>query len=302
MHRGHVPGTRKLAALLAAALLGGPPAVAQPGPPPGGGPGGGGPPGRPGDNAVAVATFSEEHHTISVGGRLRPLARIEHQAGTSGYVTAIRVRLGQAVQAGDELLSIRRKDDVLDLYKPAAVSSRAAGRVSEILVQVQDEVNASTPVAVIVDTSGYRLEAKISDKDAFHVEVGQPVQALSAGGARLSGTLVSRSAEPDYDTGLYALSFEFPNSQRTDIGEFVLVELPIDTARGVFVPRDAVVRRYGRYILWLVDEGGLLKPREVTLGAVYGEKVLLQSGLKVGERYLRRLTGRETEGAQAPRG
>jgi len=250
---------------------------------------------------VAVASLSEQHHTISVGGRLRPRSRIEHQAGTSGYVASIRVRAGQAVQAGEELLSIRRKDDVMDLYKPAGVTARTSGRVSEVLVQVHDEVTATTPVAVILDTSGYRLEASISDKDAFRVQVGQPIRARTVGGAQLAGTLVSRSQEPDYDTGLYALDFEFPDSQRTGIGEFVLVELPIDTARGVFVPRDAVVRRYGRYVLWAVNDKNLLEPREVTLGQVYGELVLLESGLSPGQRYLSRLTGRETEGAPAPR-
>jgi multidrug efflux pump subunit AcrA (membrane-fusion protein) len=107
-----------------------------------------------------------------------------------------------------------------------------------------------------------------------------------------------RSQEPDYQTGLFSLTFHFPNTQRTHIGEFVMVELPIDRTRGLFVRRDLVVRRYGKYFLWIVDENQQLEAREVKLGEIFGDLVEIQEGLREGERYLTRLTGREKEGAQ----
>jgi multidrug efflux pump subunit AcrA (membrane-fusion protein) len=203
------------------------------------------------------------------------------------------------VEAGEELLSVKRKDDVMELYKPVPLTARISGRVSEVLVQLETEVNAGEAAVVILGTQGYLLEAYVSDKDAFRIDVGQAVTGRTAGGAAITGFLISRSQEPDYSTGLFELTFQFPNSQRVSIGEFVMIALPIDRIRGLFVPRDAVVRRYGKFYLWGVNESQVLEAREVTLGAVFGDLVLIREGLEPGQRYLRRLTGREREGAPA---
>ena len=265
----------------------------------GGAPGTGTSSGQAGESdrsPVAVAQISQQSHTITVGGRLEPQSRIVHKISSSGYIQSVSVREGQLVQAGEELLSIKRKDDVMDLYKPVPLTARINGRVSEVLVQVEAEVNAGDPAVVILGTEGYVLKANVSDKDAFRIDIGQPVSGLTAGGTTISGVLLSRSQEPDYSTGLFELTFQFPNSQRVDVGEFVLIDLPLDRVRGLFVPRDAVVRRYGKFFLWMVNDSQVLEAREVTLGPVFGDLVLIDNGLQPGERYLRRLTGREREG------
>lgn len=246
---------------------------------------------------IAVAQVSQQSHTITVGGRLEPQTRIVHKTSSSGYIQSVRVREGQLVQPGEELLSIKRKDDVMDLYKPVPVTARIAGRVSEVLVRVEAEVNAGEPAVVVLGTEGYVLEANVSDKDAFRIDIGRPVSGLTAGGTTISGALLSRSQEPDYSTGLFELTFQFSNSQRVSIGEFVLIDLPVDRVSGLFVPRDVVVRRYGKFFLWIVNESQALESREVSLGPVFGDLVLISNGLQPGERYMRRLTGREREGA-----
>ncbi len=247
---------------------------------------------------VATAEVSVQYHCISVGGRLEPRTKVVHQVPSAGYVVSVEVSEGDRVEPGSLLLSIGRKDDVANLYKPLAVTARVEGWVSEILVQVQDEVGQGDPAVVILGREGYVLAAGVSDKDAFKVDVGQQVAALTSGGAMITGVLHYRSQEPDYQTGLFSLTFHFPSSQRTHIGEFVMVELPVDRTRGLFVRRDLVVRRYGRYFLWIVDDNQELKAREVELGDTFGELVEITSGLSEGERYLTRLTGREREGAK----
>jgi len=277
-------------------------APAQQGGSPGGGrPGGGQRPagasgGVPGESPIAEARISEQSHSITVGGRLEPQSRIEHKIPSAGYVQIISVREGQSVVAGAELLTVKRKDDVLELYKPVPLNARIDGRVSEILVQPEAEVAAGEAAVVIIGTSGYRLKANVSDKDAFRIDVGQRINGRTTDGGVIRGFLLSRSQEPDYSTGLFELTFEFPNNQAASIGEFVLIDLPIDRTRGLFVPREVVVRRYGKYFLWIVNDSRALEAREVVLGPVFGDLVLLREGLAAGERYLNRLTGREREG------
>ncbi len=264
---------------------------------PGGGPPGGGGPGSA--SAIAEARISENAHAITVGGRLEPQTRIVHRIPSGGFVQAIFVQEGQRVSAGDELLRIRRKDDVMELYQPVPLNARIDGRVSEILVQVEGEVSTGDAAIVLLGTSGYILEANISDKDAFRIDIGQAVKGHTADGAEITGVLQNRSQEPDYATGLFQLTFRFPDNPRVGIGEFILIDLPIDQVRGVFIPRDAVVRRYGSFSVWAVSAEQTLTAREVSLGDVFGDEVLIVTGLEPGENFLRQLTGREREGAPA---
>ncbi len=290
-----------LLAVVGAGLLCASLAISQPGPgsrtgpPPGPGGAAGG---QAGDFSlpVAEAHVSEQYHTIAVGGRLQPQSRIVHATTSAGYIQAVRVQVGQTVREGEELFSIRRKDDVMNLYKPVPVVARIGGRVSEVLVKGEEEVSEGEPAVVILGSEGYLLEATVSDKDAFLIDVGQTVSARTPAGTAIRGVLSSRSEEPDYSTGLFTLTFHFPDSQNINIGEFVTVELPVDRTRGLFVPREAVVRRYGSYFLWIVDEEGRLEARKVVLGTTFGDLVLVREGLKNGEHYLVELTGREREG------
>ncbi len=261
---------------------------------PGGRPAGaaeqGGPP-------IAVAEISSQFRTISVGGRLQPISNIAHRITTGGYIKSVDVKEGQWVEAGQELFTIERKDDVLNLYVPAAVTARISGRISKVVIRAEDEVSSGQAAVVIIGTAGYVLEANVSDKDAFKIGIGRWISARTTAGAVIRGILASRSQEPDYATGLFVLTFEFPANQRTHVGEFVIIELPVDQIQGIFVPREVAVRRYGKHFVWVVKEDRTLEAREVQLGATYGDMVQVTEGLNSGERYLTRLSGRERDGS-----
>jgi multidrug efflux pump subunit AcrA (membrane-fusion protein) len=262
----------------------------------GGGGRSGGAPGNNGGSAVAEATVSEESHRITVAGRLEPQGRIVHRVPSAGFIDSISVREGERVTAGQELLRVRRRDDVLGLYQPVPLTARISGLVSVIHVQSEAEAAPSDAAVTILDTAGFRLIAGISDKDAFSIDPGRTVTGVTTDGREIPGRLMSRSQEPDYDTGLFEVIFQFSALPGVRIGEFVTVDLPVERTRGIFVPRDAVVRRYGSYYLWTVGSDDTISSREVELGDTFGDRVLIRSGLEVSERYLARLSGREREG------
>jgi multidrug efflux pump subunit AcrA (membrane-fusion protein) len=244
---------------------------------------------------IAAAELSERSQYVSVAGRLKPQSRITHQATAAGYVRQIAVREGQAVVVGQPLFTIER-NEVGSTFKPVVVESRVRGVVSEVLVALTKEVRTGDAAVVVVATDSYSLEARISDKDAFKVAVGQQVVGRSPDGARFTGVLVSRSQEPDYQTGLFSLTFDFPRAPGASIGTLLILELPTDTKRGVFVNRDIVVRRYGKFFVWIVKADNTLEAREVRVGPVYGTQIQIEGGLAPGERYLTRINGREKNG------
>jgi multidrug efflux pump subunit AcrA (membrane-fusion protein) len=257
-----------------------------------GGPGGG--PGSAMRVQVAQAAVSEQVFTTTVGGRLQPANTVMHLASVNGIVAAVNVREGQRVGVGARLFSIERAD-VSGTYVPAVVTARIAGIVSEVQVQPGHEVKTGAAGVTIIDTNGFSLTASVSDKDAFRIQTGGEITGKTVGGPTLVGTLLWRSAEPDYATGLYSLVFQFPSSPAAYLGQFVAIDIPVARARGIFVPQSVLVRRYGRYYVWTVSEASTLKSRPVETGARYGDYVLIEKGLEIGDRYLTRLSRNERE-------
>jgi len=261
---------------------------------------GGGPPGSArGAGQSLVAEFGVRSRSTLVGGRLEPRSRISHAPPFSGYVREIYVQTGDRVDVGTELYLMER-DEIGRGFRPVVVSARIDGRVSVVDLEVEQLVSQNSTGVTVLNDSEYHLDARISDKDAFHVEVGRIVQAEAANGRRVEGKLVQRSQEPDYESGLFTLRFRFPAGESLSIGSFLLIELPTEQLSGFFVPRAAVERRLGRHFLWVIDEGTEeLQLREVQVGESVGNETQVLDGIERGELFLARLTGREREGAPA---
>ncbi len=252
--------------------------------------------GRPGGSApFAVAETSIGKIYTTVGGRLEPESRIIHKTTQTGLVTEIYVALGERVSEGQPLFSIRQNLPG-NRYLPVVVEARISGTVSELLIDDFEEVNAGIPAVVVVDRERLRLEAVAGDKDAFSIRRGIPVSGRNPEGETFPGSLNSISIEPDYQTGLFTLSFSFSGASGARVGMPLLIDLPVKQVSGIFVGPEAVVRRYGRNSLWIVNSDNTIESRIVETGQVVENRVLIRNGLAEGERYLRRPTGNERNG------
>jgi multidrug efflux pump subunit AcrA (membrane-fusion protein) len=251
---------------------------------------------------ISTARTETRSRMIQVGGRLKPLTSIVHTPSAAGFISELNVKPGDRVAAGSVLFTVDR-NEAGQTFRPVPVSARIDGIVSAVDIELEQQVQSGGAGVTLIGTDGYTLEARISDKDAFNVALGQTVQAHTSADAILTGRLSLRSPEPDYATGLFRLTFNFPASRDAFAGVFVLVDLPAEILRGVFVPGGAIDRRYGRSFIWIVDEStGLVSRREVSVGASLGEETLILEGLEEGVRFLTSLTGREREGAPVPGG
>lgn len=250
-----------------------------------------------GGSVVRTAALETRNAFITVAGRLEPVRRIDHAIGTAGYVTELFVKPGDRVGVGTALLSVAR-DAPGESYRPVVLNSRIAGRVSAIMVAPGEEIRSGAIAVTVVDDSSYRIVVSLSDKDASKVAaMGRPaIVGTSAGGMIFKGTLEFVSIEPDYATGLFQAILSFPAQPAFRPGTVLFVDLAVESVRGIFVPRRLVVRRFGRSVLWVLDEAGHLKTVPVETSQSFGDDVLLAGGIRPGDRYLGVLTGYEKEG------
>ena len=206
---------------------------------------------------VSIARIETRTTSIGVAGRLEPARRIAHTVGIAGFVETIHVSVGEKVAAGQPLVTLSR-DAPGETYRPVVVTSRIAGRVSEIHLTQGAEVRSGAAAVTVIDDSEYRLVAALSDKDAFRVaSMGRvALTARSADGVSLRGSLTGVSAEPDYATGLFSATLRFAVQAGARIGMVLFIDLPVETVRGQFVRQELMVRRFGRSVMWIVDDDG----------------------------------------------
>jgi multidrug efflux pump subunit AcrA (membrane-fusion protein) len=264
------------------------------------GPGGGGGPGAPpggGTGIFAVASPAAAGRTVTVGSRLVPVRKIVHNTSVPGYVDNVMVKVGDRVQRDQPLISLRR-DAVGETFQPLLLQSRLKGVVSEIHVYETEEMKSGAPAVTILDDSSYLLKTSLSDRDAAAIKkLGNiPVIGRTPEGESCRGKIVSISQEPDYSTGLFTLTMEFPWSEGLFPGMVLFVDLAAKAAAGISVEKTALAEKEGKFWMWTLNAENLLTLREVVPGKKDGPMVEIKTGLSAGDRYISRLSGNEREG------
>jgi len=107
------------------------------------------------------------------------------------------------------------------------------------------------------------------------------------------GTVDFLNNEVDPSTGTMEMRAVVPNGSKTMLpGQFVKVQLLLKEQPGaLLVPQQAVGEFQGQQYIYVVGDGNKVEYRNVTTGPNYKELVVIESGVKAGEKVV-------TEGLQ----
>ncbi len=148
----------------------------------------------------------------------------------------------------------------------------------------------------IVDQSELWIRARVPEQDVARVRTDQDAQYRVTGldehrPIRLTGdepgaslVTVSKVVDPVSRTVdvIYALHTEDPALR---VGGLLSVHLPTgEASHGILVPRTAVVQDRGQELVYVQRDGEHFEERNVKTGASNGDRVIVLSGLTVGER------------------
>jgi membrane fusion protein (multidrug efflux system) len=100
-----------------------------------------------------------------------------------------------------------------------------------------------------------------------------------------AGKLEGSAQSIDPQTGTYSVEASFPNPDKFLLpGQFARVRAPVETLENVLVvPRQAVVEIQGLFRAFVVDREDVVQVREIKLGPVKGNDVVVESGLAEGD-------------------
>jgi HlyD family secretion protein len=158
--------------------------------------------------------------------------------------------------------------------------------------QVGDQVWANQPLLILPDVSRMVVETSVRETDVHKVERNQrvDVRVQAYPDLRLTGTvnLVGTLAQEEKErrgAKYFSVTVQVNESEpRLRPGMTARVEIHVEEReRALAVPIDAVFEKDGRRVCYVLERRGL-RPREVLLGPSSSDHVVVERGLKPGER------------------
>ncbi len=230
---------------------------------------------------------------------MRDLARAQVKALDPHLKRAEQLMGEEAVTQAqmDELLS---KMDVARIQKSQAetqlayarLKSPGSGVVIKRMAAVGDMTDPSHPVGILADLKRVKVILPVPQRDLHLFEEGKDVEINTPGTDRVfMGKVFSVGYAADPTTRTFPVTLEVSNEDLTlRAGMIVEAEIIVASHDGIFIPLDVVSRDVdGSSVVMVADPGtGTARARRLDLGLVLGEKVLVKSGLKRGEKYVLR--------------
>jgi membrane fusion protein (multidrug efflux system) len=170
------------------------------------------------------------------------------------------------------------------------IYSPTAGRLNDIIVEEGEYVQIGDPVAQVVDNDTVKVVVDVPERDISFFSIGQQAQiVVNVKGHDITktGKISFISELADVQTRSTRIEISLDNRKRfLRSGQIVLVRLTrqiIDNA--IMIPLLAVIPMEGSKAVYVVNSEEAQR-RQVELGFIKGDHVLVKSGLEPGDRLI----------------
>jgi membrane fusion protein, multidrug efflux system len=176
----------------------------------------------------------------------------------------------------------------------ARIEAPVDGIVFERMIEGGELVQPGQPVVVVGSTdSGWVVRVGLADRDVVRMESGAPAQVTfdAFPGRAFAGNVTRIGAAADRVTGTFEVEVEVnPQGARFARGLVAKVDLPLSQLPDVapnatVVPITALVEADGQHAtVYVLDRAkNIARRKDVTLGPLLGEQVIVTAGLVTGE-------------------
>lgn len=184
-----------------------------------------------------------------------------------------------------------RVDRLEARLEDTSVEAPFAGILDERPVEVGSTVSPGTSVATMVDLRPVKIAAGVPERYADDVALGDSatVTISALDGASFRGALTYVGASVDEESRTLPVEVELPNLEGRLKPQMVADVLMVRErwSEALVVPQDAVLRTADGFAVYVVEEtdrGPVARRRPVELGPRESDEVLVESGLRAGDR------------------
>ena len=168
------------------------------------------------------------------------------------------------------------------------VAAPYAGVVTERHTEVGAWVGVGAPVATLLNENDLEIEADVPYNRISGLSAGTAVTVSLADGSPHAAVVRAVGAEQNALTHTRRVRFtpEVTGAAVANaVGESVSVSLPLGAPRQVLtVHKDAILKRQGLSLVYVVNDEGAAEIRPVSLGEAVGPRFEALDGVAVGER------------------
>jgi RND family efflux transporter MFP subunit len=188
-----------------------------------------------------------------------------------------------------------------DVASYARVVAPFDGRVIRRTVEPGSLVSPGIPLFIVGDTSRYQLEATLPAEALTIVKKNAiaRVELDALADKSLTGKVAEIEAGADPASHTLKARIDLPKEAGVQSGMFGRAFFPRGERRALMVPVTALVNRGQLRGIYVVDDGGLVHWRVVTLGKPLGNQVEVLSGLTDGDAVVLNPGSQELDGKKS---
>ncbi len=239
------------------------------------------------DIEIIPIELSEQQKNVPVLGSIKPASSITMLSPFQGRLSRLYVKESQRVRKGQKLFSVV-KINTVGSFNENVVKAFSDGIISNIQVEVNQEINASQLVLSIIDLSYLKLEGTISDKEAYLIQTGNKV-SVTLNEDVLEGSVFLRSLEPNYSSNLFTVEIHFPiNAEQGAsrwLGRFASANITTNAVQGYFVPNTAIVQQGIGPSIWVRNADQVLRLQPIVPLEIFGGYTRIEKPAE-GKEYL----------------
>lgn len=197
-----------------------------------------------------------------------------------GSAASVESKAYTAEKSAHATDALRRQREDMYLRAPRA------GVIGYRNVEAGEIVSAGTKVFSLVDNSHLNVDCTLAESDAAILKPGMEVEVtIDALGADYPGKIVYVSPAMDDTSKTYQVRIELEtDSDEMKAGLFAHTAIDILQRRATLcVPKEAVLSRNGRQMLFVVDADGKVGSREVKIGLMNDAEVEVLDGIEHGD-------------------
>lgn len=249
---------------------------------------------------VTKVRLQELAETIDYVGNIRAKDEALIYPKVSGKIIEKVKEDGQAVNKGETILYIDR-DEVGLKFERAPVESTLTGTVGRVYVDIGENVDPQTAVALVVDMDKAKTDLDIPEKYLAKISLGQlaKISVDAYPGEEFSGKVTKISPVVDMSTRSSPIEITVENpGHRLKSGMFAKVSLIVREKKEVpVIMKEAIIgKEPDLYVFIIENNKALLK--KISLGIRQGPYFEVRQGLKEGDLVVVMGQQRLTEGTQ----
>jgi RND family efflux transporter MFP subunit len=166
------------------------------------------------------------------------------------------------------------------------VAAPYAGFVTDVMVTAGDLATPARPLVALYAPGALRIVAQVPESLAGDLQTAKPAYlGADRGQAPIQVTSWFVVSAVDPVTHSVEVRAELPATAQLHPGQFARLLLPLRTAAArVRIPAQAVLHRSEVYAVYVIDATGVAHLRQVRLGPVEGDRVVVLAGLQSGEQ------------------